>query len=46
MDKKESVWKQIDDDEKDYQYFKAQDQDRLEKMLETVRAHQSIQTLQ
>ena len=46
MEKKESVWKQIEEDEKDYQYFKKYDDAQLEKTLETIRVHRSIQTLQ
>ena len=46
MEKQESVWVQIEEEQKDYQYFKKYDDKQLEKTLETIRQHGSIQTLQ
>lgn len=36
MDKEQSVWKQIDEDEEDYQYFKERDQEQLYKTMESL----------
>lgn len=39
MDKEQSVWKQIEEDEEDYQYFKERDQEKLHKTIEALRAN-------
>lgn len=36
MDKEQSVWVQIDEDEEDYQYFKERDQEQLHKTMEAL----------
>lgn len=36
MDKENTVWKQIEEDEEDYQYFKERDQEQLHKTMEAL----------
>ena len=37
MEEKQSVWKQIEEDEEDYQYFKDHDEEVLKQTIEAIK---------